>query len=233
MPGCMFFGGSGISATDFISAGTYKTWVIEVDYASGQQPDGTLLQSLDSALQAVVAPGKNVDVRPSSTALAASDRTWTVEALLELDASSLGAHTGGSTVVSHLIFIDGHAEQDNANEKVLGESIHAGLDHGLVVIFADTITKACQLPNCLSSQLPGIRKAVVIHEFGHQMGLVNNGIAMQTNREDPDHPHHSNNPNSVMYWAVESNAVLSILGGDPPSTFDANDKADLRAAGGR
>lgn len=229
----MWFGPSGVTPYDFIQTGTYSTWHIEVDYAAGQQPDSSLLATLGSRMREVVAASKTVDVRLSSTAFAATDRTWTVETLIELDRTTLNQQTGGSTVATHLIFVDGHYETDTATEKVLGVSIKGGLDHGLVVIFSQTLANACTLPTCLPGQIPGIKRAVVIHEFGHELGLVDNGIPMQTNHEDPEHPGHSTNTNSVMYWAVESNAVIGVLGGDPPDQFDANDKADLKAAGGR
>jgi hypothetical protein len=73
------------------------------------------------------------------------------------------------------------------------------------------------------------------HEVGHILGLVNNGIPMQKAREDPDHRGHSSNPRSVMYWKVETGNIIDFLrnGNRIPNEFDEDDKADMRAAGGK
>jgi hypothetical protein len=72
----------------------------------------------------------------------------------------------------------------------------------------------------------GIESAVVTHEVGHLLGLVD--LFLHTGRQDPDHPGHSTDQNSVMYWAVESNLVADLLTGGPPKDFDNADLADLQ-----
>ena len=67
--------------------------------------------------------------------------------------------------------------------------------------------------------------AVATHEVGHLLGLVD--LFLRTGRADPEHPGHSANPRSVMYWAVESDVVGDLLTGGPPVDFDADDRADL------
>jgi hypothetical protein len=71
-----------------------------------------------------------------------------------------------------------------------------------------------------------IERAVATHELGHVLGLVD--LYLDEGRDDPDHPGHSTNPRSVMYWAVEADVVTQVLGGPPPVDFDAADQADLR-----
>ncbi len=57
-----------------------------------------------------------------------------------------------------------------------------------------------------------IEQAVVVHEIGHAIGLVNKGLPLASAHEDAAHPKHSTNPACVMYWAVESRAnVLTTL----------------------
>ncbi|MCI4363209.1 MAG: hypothetical protein L3K13_02765 [Thermoplasmata archaeon] len=73
-----------------------------------------------------------------------------------------------------------------------------------------------------------IESTVLVHEFGHEMGLV--GLVGSAPNEDPAHPGHSTDPNDVMYYAVETTAVLGGLFGGPapPTQFDAADLADLQ-----
>ncbi len=59
------------------------------------------------------------------------------------------------------------------------------------------------------------------------LGLVNAVYVSPRDHEDKDHPHHSSNDASVMYWAVESSSLGAIFSGTLPDAFDADDKADL------
>ena len=52
---------------------------------------------------------------------------------------------------------------------------------------------------------------------------------LATGRADPEHPGHSPNRGSVMYHAVESTLLGTVLSGGPPRDFDADDLADLAA----
>jgi hypothetical protein len=72
-----------------------------------------------------------------------------------------------------------------------------------------------------------VERAVLVHEAGHLLALVNVGYESPRDREDPDHPNHSSNADSVMHWAVESVSILDALGGGPPDDFDDDDRADL------
>jgi hypothetical protein len=68
---------------------------------------------------------------------------------------------------------------------------------------------------------------VVTHEVGHLLGLVD--LVLHTGRQDPEHPGHSRNQQSVMFWAVESSLITDVLTGGPPTNFDDDDRADLAA----
>ena len=53
-----------------------------------------------------------------------------------------------------------------------------------------------------------VEQATLVHEFGHVMGLVDNGIPMVSDHLDPDHPRHCTNEECVMYWQNEGAADL-------------------------
>jgi hypothetical protein len=56
---------------------------------------------------------------------------------------------------------------------------------------------------------------------------VNLVYTSPADHEDDDHPGHSNNDESVMYWAVESQSLNSFFTGNLPNEFDADDLADM------
>jgi hypothetical protein len=93
----------------------------------------------------------------------------------------------------------------------------------VLALFADNIADAATPLVSRAS----IEDAVLLHELGHVLGLVD--LARDTGRADKEHPGHSSNSASVMYWAVESSLVGQVLNGPPPRDFDAQDRADLAA----
>ena len=59
------------------------------------------------------------------------------------------------------------------------------------------------------------------------MGLVNLVYTSPIDHEDENHKGHSNNEDSVMYWAINSNDVGNFISGELPDEFDNADKSDL------
>ncbi|MGE4131502.1 MAG: hypothetical protein AB7F86_07670 [Bdellovibrionales bacterium] len=51
-----------------------------------------------------------------------------------------------------------------------------------------------------------IEQAAVVHGLGHAAGLVNNGLPMVSNHEDPSHPGHASDTADVMHFSVGSAA---------------------------
>jgi hypothetical protein len=234
LPGCInqLIGG-GVEPRDYVSDGTYRHWVIEVDSSAGAQPDSALLGFVKGRLDSV-AHKDSIEFRNDET-LAGGDRAWSDGDLESLAAQHQGVKTGGDQVATHLLFLTGHSSHDDGNAKVLGITF----GHDLIAIFSDSVKGSCAsaIPLFPCDPTPYFR-AVLIHEFGHALGLVNNGIPMVHNHEAsscngaPDY-HHSANQGSVMYCQVETSAIVPLFGNNPPTDFDSDDKADLCNAGGR
>lgn len=224
--GCLdaFGVGRGPGPHDYVSDSTYTKWVIEVDTIQGMAPPAGVLDFVKGRLAAVVAKPDGIEMRIDDT-LPARGGTWSQKDLLDYSAAHFDTKTSGNTVAIHLLFLDGTYQQGVlgaafSRETRSGEVVETGP----VVIFSQAIRNGCG-PLCLSGTTPAFR-AVVLHEFGHAIGLVNNGIDMVRPHEDPNHPGHSSNSRSVMWWEVETSGLFN-LGGGPPTEFDADDKADL------
>ena len=99
-------------------------------------------------------------------------------------------------------------------------------DYSSIDSFKDSVDEAQGLFGRPSSE--EVERAVSVHEAGHLLGLVNLVYTSNYDHEDPEHPHHSNNDNSVMYWAIESNDVGNFIFGTIPDEFDQYDKLDLQ-----
>lgn len=233
LAGCLqgLIGGGEPSPADYVSDRTYKTWVVEVDHSSGATPDQGLLDFVKGRLNGVVKKD-SITFQMDETLATDAGKAWSDADVQALGAQHANLQTGGTQVVTHLLFLTGHSADDSGNSRVLGITF----GHGLIAIFSDSVSASCQaaLPLFACDPTPYFR-SVLVHEFGHAIGLVNNGAPMQSPHEAStcnNHPdqHHSTNQGSVMFCNVESSLAFGLFGsGGPPNDFDDNDRADLRA----
>ena len=144
------------------------------------------------------------------------EREWTAADLRAAADAGATSGQGGGVAVVRLLFVRGTFEGDDG---VLGAAVRGDV----AAVFVDRVAAA----GGLLGGSAGIERAVTTHELGHLLGLVD--LFLDTGRGDPEYPGHSPNEESVMYWAVESDLVGQVLGADPPTDFDADDRADLAA----
>jgi hypothetical protein len=203
-------GGPGDLAGVLLAPGAATSIVLDVLVQPGETANADVIATLRQILAA--SSGKPVTVR-GPNALNTSSNTYDADAVRHL-ADTQGKDQSDDTVVIHLLYLKGAFSDDS----VLGVTVRADT----TAIFPDQIAQAAS-PFAGRSR---IEQAVDTHELGHIMGLVD--IWLNDNRDDPDHPGHSTNPHSVMYWAVESDLVSQVLDGPPPVSFDAADQNDLQ-----
>ncbi len=218
---------------DFVSSKDYDKWVIEVDTVQGMAPPASAMSLLKQRLDSVASKPGGIELR-TDDALPARGGTWTDKDLQAYSRAHLDAKTGGDTAVLHLLFVDG----EYSRGEVLGVTFLSSrggnvVSSGPVIIFSDAIRNACANPLALCTNPDPVFGPVLVHEFGHAMGLVNSGAPMKVDHEDEANPGHSSSRSSVMYYAVERVDVLSQFTGTIPSDYDANDRADLCGIGGK
>lgn len=224
---------------DYLSSAKYDRLIIEIDTVEGMDPPVAALDTLRARLVEVVDKPAGVELRKDET-LRPRGSPWTDDAVLAASSSNRDIKTDGDTVVIHLLFVD----NEYADGRVLGATYSAKrgdnvVSTGPIVIFSETIKDAACPPPlgvCFFEQQTWT--AVLVHEFGHALGLVNNGIPMVTPHEanecggQPDRGH-SSSTSSVMNCQVETINVRNAFTNGPPTTFDVNDKKDLCAVSGR
>ncbi|HUR25653.1 MAG TPA: hypothetical protein VM327_06540 [Candidatus Thermoplasmatota archaeon] len=231
------FGGAGPGPKDYVSADQYTKWVIEVDTVQGQEPPSGVLDFVKGRLASVVSKPDGIEVLMDDT-LPARGGTWSQKDLLDYSKAHFETATSGKTAAIHLVFVDGTYDQGNVLGATFSRETSSGrvVETGPIMIFSKVIRDNCSpLSGCLGGDA-AIFRAVLVHEFGHAIGLVDNGVEMQRGHEDSAHPGHSSNCDSVMYWEVETTGIFSFLCGGRTTAsteFDADDRADLCAAGGR
>jgi hypothetical protein len=210
--------------------------LVEVDHAPHITPDASALQTLVQTLRNVT--GKDVALlEPAplpAEARFSGDRAWSIHEVMTAhkESSSVAKPPAlgvDDTAVLHVLYLNGHAGDDiDADHAILGWQ-HLNL----LVIFMDEMALHPSVgpfrdgvPHPKAAEA---ERAVVVHEAGHALGLVNHGAPMVRPRASEDGIH-SRNPESVMYPTVDTSVSIErVLSGDPiPFTFDADDLADLR-----
>lgn len=200
-----------------LDGSTYTRMVVEIDHASGHRPEDSTIQLIRQRLVDVCDKPDGITVEVELTDFELSDG-WTAD---DIRAEGLrtraAAPRDGDTLRWHLLFPAGH----HASDGVLGQAVNAAT----VAVFQATIQDAENLLQRPSwEQMEG---SVAVHEVGHLLGLVNLVYTSPRAHEDGSHPGHSNNDESVMYWAVETADIGNVLSGEVPDAFDADDLADL------
>lgn len=211
----------------------FPNLIIEIDHAPGREPSLLAREHLQNELRNVTSKTL-VSFRVEASLDDDASKQWSVADLLALEERTRTSTHAAPDAVLHVLYPAGEFE----NESVAGITI-SGSRIGPVTVFLDTIDKLQSPvgPITLPKQARDeVERATLLHEAGHAMGLVNNGLPMVRDHEDAEHEGHSTNEDSVMYWQVETLAGIRealLHDGAVPAYFDADDRADMRAAGGR
>jgi len=205
---CAGDGGGGVSISDYIRADRYTAMVFEVDRVPEVIPRAASVANLVATAESVLdKPDGITAVDDDVLASAGADPSWTTGELRALADASRDLVVDDGTVVMQLLYVNGRWSESNS---VIGLQIR----RNTVVIFAERIDSACQgtFPLIQAQLCRGLESTVLAHEFGHAIGLVNNGLPMVDDHEDPDHRAHDPDSNCLMYWAAEGSDVASALG---------------------
>lgn len=194
-----------------LAPGPVDSIVLDVRFGDGATPDAAALSAAADAMRTY--SGKPTTISGPTALRGVGGGSHSATEIRDL-ASKQGRATTDGVGVVHVLYLAGSFEK----EGVLGVAVRGDT----LALFSDEMDAATS-PFVARSRM---ERAVIVHELGHVLGLVD--LFLDDNREDPEHPGHSRNRASVMYWAVETSLVGQVLGGPPPVEFDSDDISDLR-----
>ncbi len=226
-----------VDPLDYVQAEPYGGLLIEIDAADALELDAEALDSAALTLTELLDKPLGVGWELQS-GLAATEPAggWTEESLRDL---ATGAFDGNGTdiVHAHVLLLSGRwAEDPDQTLAVSWANRH-------VAVFADALTEACT--NLDGEELNGqgqrekaceeTQRIVLLHELGHVIGLVNNGLPVQSAHEDADHPFHDVGEDCLMHHSVEDVEIFERVRGtvvdeEPPLDFDAACREDVTTA---
>jgi hypothetical protein len=212
----------GASAKDLLSNSTYTSAKIEIQYMPGFAPDAGAIAHLSGFLGSYLnKPGGILIVQKEITA--SGNTTLSIQDIASIEKQNRTVFTTGSEMGIYILYTNGIFSEN----KVLGSSYH----NTSMVVYGKTIhDNSGGLGQTSRTKLEA---TILTHEFGHLLGLVDIGTAMQTNHKDAAHAGHCNNSNCLMYHTAETTDALGLLVSGSIPSLDANCTVDLTANGGK
>ena len=189
---------------------------VQVYYEPGAEPyvDQALVLSIWDLLQKNLealflkrTPSPAISVPRSladMTLLQDSKKTsWSLEEVMSLANSQVAAAATGTSVFK-VFFLNGYAQE---SKGIIGFNI-SGTQ--VIAIFKDVIRSTGSEATAVPKY---VEQATLIHEMGHALGLVNNGLPMSSgHHQDTAHGAHCTNPKCVMYYTNEgSSSMISFI----------------------
>jgi hypothetical protein len=202
--------------------------VVEVSAVDGRVPSTEVFQDITRELARIT--GKQVYVlKPTSVPEQGGDYRAKDLERIHRDTSFFAPEAGflsGQRIVLHLLVLDGAMASDDTERMTLGRSL---LHSGIVAMFPDGYRDAVTRVNgTWEPARDALDRYVLLHELGHCLGLVGNGVPMVRDHVAPGHPGHGNNPKSVMYYHPPMAPGARSVGAIPVG-YDADDLDDLAA----
>lgn len=218
---------------EYIRGDKYSKMLVEIDHVPGSGPHAEALDKLKSAIRNNLDKDSVEVVTDDSVQGKGQDHEYSLEdEIVPMEKEHRDHWSGGDTAVLHILYVDGGSQRDESDRKVLGTAYW-----GTSVVMYKGNIRETSCTNCgIASTKPELRyveRAVIVHELGHVLGLVDSGTPAQNEDRIYDGDRcecHSNRKESVMYYAVESSNINNIFSGgsDIPYQFDRYDKEDIR-----
>ncbi len=218
--------GPGQFAADYLRGTNFDHLLVEIDYPQGRAPTDAARTLLEDRL--LERCGKSAGVTLMLDEALPPETFLPVMSLADVQAiedahRSQFSNLATKTVALYVLYTTGASDEDGPNGVIVGYA-HRG---GSVVIFIDNATGAG--PLITDAEVEGY---TLVHEIGHMLGLVNNGVPMVAWHEDLSHPAHDTNSDSVMWWKVNISAIGPSIGDPDFAQFGPECIADVQAFGG-
>jgi hypothetical protein len=212
----------GQSAPEFLTDENFERLVVQVQYMQGYEPTQQGLNNLKTFLSNRLNKTSITIMEPEEVP-ASGESSYTANDIRDLEREHRTQFSSENEIVAYFIVVDG----EFSDADVLGIA-HFNTSMALFGPMFDEVSGGIGSP-----PKEDVETIVMQHEFGHILGLVNNGVDMQNNHQDTENGRHCDNEECLMNYAFRTaNLFANIFGGNIPE-LDENCVADLQAAGGK
>ncbi len=190
-------------------------WALEVDAVPGAEPlvgplgrvpDPWTL-ALDNLAALAARPGVSIEVPGSLEDVGPLEglpgAEYRVSDILDLSAASRDLPGSSEVATFHVLFLDGvYRDEAGPRPDVLGLSIDGA---SVIAVFSPAVAAAAGRADGLRAF---VEQTTLVHELGHAVGLVDDGLPATSDHADRAHPAHCARQDCVMYHAYEGAADL-------------------------
>ena len=212
----------GDSAFDFLRGSDFSELVIEIDYMPGFRPEDRSLDSLRVFLERRLNK-QSVIVADPTEIPGEGQLSYTASEIRDLERMHRDTFTTEDRISAYFIIVDGEFSQAN----VLGIA-HFNTSMSLFGPTIDEVSGGLGEP-----QKFVVETIVLRHEFGHILGLVNNGIEMVEDHHDVENGAHCTVEECLMNFSVRTTNFFSNLFGGEIPVLEEFCRADIVNAGGK
>lgn len=125
--------------------------------------------------------------------------SWTSTDIIALSNSFRQAESTDSEARFYIYFLKGRF---NDGQSVRQGTLAVSLTGTpIIAVFKDVIKESGWNPNGVVPKF--VEQTTLVHEMGHALGFVNNGVPMAVDHQDREHGAHTTNQDCVMYWLNE------------------------------
>lgn len=209
----------GSSAHSLLSASAYSSLDIQISYMPGYAPDSGSIGKLTAFLNAYI--NKPSGIRVSVKPIPGSGKTvLTLSDIVKLEKQVRSVFSGSAALAVHILI----ADADYNVPDILATSYWSTS----ICVFGKTAFAASRSAGQMA--VDDLITTLFEHEFGHLLGLVNQGSPMQVNHRDLANGAHCDNRACLMYNTIENTGtgMYAVI-----PTFDDNCRSDLKANGGK
>lgn len=210
----------GASAEDFLRDDQFTELLIEIQYMPGHRPLDSSLDELKVFLENHLNKITITILEPEEIPSGEKDQ-YAADEVRDLEEQHRQHFTEGTTLTSYNIFVDGEFSQQN----VLGIAYY----NTSTAYFGETIQSVSGSPP-LNPSREKIESTVLRHEYGHLLGLVNNGTDMEDDHHDVENGAHCTEQECLMYATVQTADFFQNTFDNTIPDLDDFCRADLEAA---
>lgn len=212
----------GASARELLSDEIYKSLAVEIQYMTGYKPKEETVNQLSVFLNQYLNKSKGItillkEIKRTKTSPLSGD------SVLAIEKQNRTEFVKDDKTAIYILFTNSR----HVDKRILGTAYR----NTSAVIYGKAIRENSNVKGKLTHQ--ELETAVLLHEVGHLLGLINKGSPVGSGHTDPDYPDHCNNKNCLMYHATETKKLSSILLKGTIPVLDSNCVADLVANGGK
>lgn len=218
---------TGTSSHDLLSDETFTSMIIELVYVEGYEPTQNTINNLISFLEARTFKPDGLFVETRAIASPGSS-PYTNEEIIEIEDTNITLFNTNNQIAIWAFFADGESANNSNSNIVLGTAYR----NTSFVIYEETIHDLSN--SAFEPNRDLLETTVILHEFGHILGLTNLGTTLQSNHEDPEHHKHCDVESCLMYWSAETaSGIDNLIGTSSAPELDDQCIADLQANGGK